>query len=301
MQQSDKQPTLAVLGAGYIGSQLAQEASKKGWNVWALTRNPERISELSELGVNTIQARTDDAGWESEMPDQVNAVVYCASSAARGVEGYRQSYVDGQKRALAWAEARGVQQYVYTSSTSVYGEAHGKWVDEESGPWSDTEYAKILLEAEKLVLSSQVHSAVLRLAGIYGPQRHLLWDRVAEATDSRLPGYGDTYLNLIHRDDCVAAIIALIATPSSESRVYNLADDDPATRQEIVDWCVGRLNKPRILFDPEMASLDKRAARFASGRRPNRRIRADQFKTEIGWKPKYSDFREGYQGIGLGA
>ncbi|MEM7673799.1 MAG: NAD-dependent epimerase/dehydratase family protein, partial [Verrucomicrobiota bacterium] len=158
MGRSESNRNLVILGAGYVGSALAIAARGSGWVVSALTRNQDRIETLERLGIAAIQARTDEPGWESMMPTEVQGVVYCASSASRSVEGYRASYIDGQERALRWAQAAGVKHYIYTSSTSVYGEAMGEWVDEDSGPWSDTEYARVLLEAEKRVLSSAVRA-----------------------------------------------------------------------------------------------------------------------------------------------
>lgn len=299
MGRSESNRNLVILGAGYVGSALAIAARGSGWAVSALTRNQDRIETLERLGIAAIQARTDEPGWESMMPTEVQGVVYCASSASRSVEGYRASYIDGQERALRWAQAAGVKHYIYTSSTSVYGEAMGEWVDEDSGPWSDTEYARVLLEAEKRVLSSAVRATVLRLAGLYGPGRHLLWDRVVEMVGDSLPGFGDTYLNLAHRDDCVSAILALLDCEREDSQLFNLADDQPFTRQGIVDWCCEQLGKPRLTFIPERASEDRRAARFASGRRPNRRICADRIKQALSWAPQYRDFRVGYRGMGL--
>lgn len=290
---------LAILGCGYVGSALAMRAQSKGWAVHALTRNIERAEHLSKHGVSVVRARTDEAGWEADMPSTVDAVVYCASSASRDLDGYRKSYIEGQNRALSWAQAVGANHYIYTSSSSVYGEAKGAWVDESSGPWSETPFAQILLDAEQRVSEASIKTTVLRFAGIYGPQRHLLWDRVAANTGEPLPGYGDIYLNLVHRDDCAGAIIHCLDAAVEGSRIYNVADNSPATRQEIVDWCAGQLGKPAPTFSPSEAMADSRARRYAEGRRPSRRVSTAFIQSDLGWKPVYSDFRAGYLSLGL--
>lgn len=290
---------VAIIGCGYVGTSLAEEAQARGMSVYGLTRNAERIAALKERGVATVEARVHEVGWEAQMPSSIDAVVYCASSTSRDVEGYRFSYIEGQKRALAWAEESGAKQYIYTSSTSVIGEAEGGWVTETSGPWSDTPFAEVLLEAEQLVLDARVNSTVLRLAGIYGPGRHLLWDRVAGLEGDTLPGYGDIVLNLIHRDDIVGGLLKVIESSKKASKLYNLADNAPATRQEIVDWCAEQLRRVPIRFSPEDAMQDKRGRRYANGRRPSRRISNKAIKEDLGWEPMYPDFRYGYRALGL--
>ena len=135
---------------------------------------------------------------------------------------------------------------------------------------------------------------MLRLAGIYGPQRHHLLDQL-KANTGEVAGRGDHRLNLVHRDDIVAAIWAVLGAPETvRNQVFNVADDAPASKTEVIAWLAGRLGVPMPRFTGEPAG----------GRRtitPDRVIANDKIKAMLGWTPQYPDFRSGYESLLLEA
>lgn len=282
------QPRLVIFGAGYIGSAVARAAAVRGLAVTALTRNPDRAAELEAAGIRAVVADLVDEAWLDRIPPGAEAVLNCVSSGGGGLDGYRRSYVDGASRIAAWTRRGHVGTLVYTSSTSVYPQGGGTEVDESAPTEPAGERAAVLLEAERLVVGAAARRVfVLRLAGIYGPGRHLLFDTVREG--GVLPGAGTHRLNLAHRDDIVAAILACFAAPASvPGGIFNVADDRPASRAVVAAWLADRLGLPPPVFDPAATGGRRRAET------PDRIIRSDRLKAVLGWRPQFPDFQAGY-------
>lgn len=280
-----------IFGCGYVGTAVALDAVERGLHVTALTRNTAKALLLREQGVHTVVADLAGDSWHGQIGGHYDLALNCVSSGGGGVEGYRHSYVGGMDSILRWAGHRiAVGTLVYTSSTSVYPQGGGVTIDETAAT-GGTERAKILLEAEqRLRTASGVCDRwfVLRLAGIYGPGRHHLLEQVRSG---EVAGVGEHRLNLIHRDDIVSAVRACFAAPAAvANEIFNLADDTPTPKHEIVAWLAQRLglNGPRFTGEP------------AGGRRavtPDRSIANAKIKAVLGWKPRYPDFRVGYAGL----
>jgi nucleoside-diphosphate-sugar epimerase len=288
---------LAVFGAGYVGSALAEAAQALGAKVTALTRNSRAAAGLEELGIAVVQAELDSSGWHAGI-GKMDMAVNCVSSGGGGEAGYVKSYRDGTRSILQWAGHSGaVDTLLYTSSTSVYPQTDGT-VDEGSATTPAAGTARILLEAEELVFQAAAmglsgRSIVLRLAGIYGPGRHHLLDRLREGADT-LAGTGDHLLNLVHRDDIVKAVLTALSSPVVETRsLYNVTDDHPTPKADVVRWLAERLGRPVPVF----------SGGAVAGRRsnpPNRAVSNRRLKEQLGWALQYPDFRRGYEQI-LGA
>jgi nucleoside-diphosphate-sugar epimerase len=286
---------LVVFGAGYVGGALVAEALKLGMCVTALTRNAERAQNLRALGAQVVVQDLASRDWHDAIPRQ-DFVVNCVSSGGGGTEAYRRSYVLGTQSIVEWMRARaGCHTLVYTSSTSVYPQKQGV-VDEDSPTAGATGTAEVLLEAEQLVRKAEVDGVcarafILRLAGIYGPDRHHLLDQLRAGT-SLLPGKGEHKLNLIHRDDIIAAILAVLQS-DVPGQVFNVADDGPASKQEVVAWIADQIHAPFHGFTGEPVP----------GRRvdvPDRVVSNARIKRALGWAPRFADFRAGYRSL-LGA
>jgi nucleoside-diphosphate-sugar epimerase len=283
---------LVIFGCGYVGAAVATQAIARGLRVTALTRNAAKAILLRGQGIATVVADLSSATWHDQIPLAPERVLNCVSSGTGGLEGYRRSYVDGMASIAAWARARGgVGTMVYTSSTSVYPQDGGAKVD-ETAPTADAgERGRVLLEAERLLRESAGawrRWFVLRLAGIYGPGRHHLLEQVKSG---EVAGLGSHRLNLAHRDDIVAAIEACFASPAAvASEIFNVADDAPTAKTEVVEWLADRLGAktPRFTGEP------------AAGRRkitPDRMIVNTKLKAALGWRPRYPTFREGYENL----
>jgi nucleoside-diphosphate-sugar epimerase len=285
-----------IFGCGYVGTALAERLIKLGVRVGALTRNAGRAAGLRAIGVTeVIEADLDSGEWADRLSASYESVLNCVSSAGGGIEGYRKSYVEGQQRILEWAEAQTIRSYVYTSSSSVYAQDGGVWVDEAVDTTGAPATGQVLLESEQLIESHAHRYAswyVLRLAGIYGPERHFLLNQLKEGNGT-IPGRGDYHMNMIHRDDITSAILsALSGLPPSG--IYNICDDQPATKEVVLRYLAEQLDLPVPEFDPD--DISPRLKR-RGGRMPDRRISNHKAKAQLDWEPVYPSYQQGYAAL----
>lgn len=295
---------LVIFGCGYVGSALAEEAQARGLQVTALTRNHGRALALRAQGVEVVVAELAGVDWHAQIPDGAEWVVNCVSSGGGGVDNYRRSYVDGMRSILEWAKGAPVGTLVFTSSTSVYPQDGGVWVDETCSTKGATELPQVLVEAEELLRETSARAGsdassvaavcqrwfILRLAGIYGPGRHHLLDQMRRG-ETQIAGRGDHRLNLAHRDDIVAAIWAVLEAPASvANEVFNIADGNPATKAEISAWLAG-------CFGCASPSFSNEAVRGRRAVTPDRMISSAKLSARLGWSPRHPDFRHGYAAL----
>ena len=283
---------LVIFGCGYVGTAVAQWAISAGLRVTALTRNEGAAVLLRDLGIRPVVSDLASTGWHHQICEVPDLAINCVSSGGGGVEAYRHSYLRGMESIFEWAQSRpGLGTFIYTSSTSVYPQGNGTLVDETMPALGATDRAQILGETEATVKTAPGpwdRFFILRLAGIYGPGRHSLLQQVQRGEVS---GAGDHRLNLIHRDDIVTAIAACIAAPISvANEVFNVADDAPATKTEVVRWLAERSGTPI----PNFTGAPPGGRRQVT---PDRVITNTKLKTMLGWRPRYSTFREGYASL----
>jgi nucleoside-diphosphate-sugar epimerase len=282
---------LVIFGCGYVGTAVARWAAAAGMRVTALTRNPSSAVLLREVGIETVVADLATPAWHDEV-DPPDVALNCVSSGGGGTRGYRHSYLEGTESIATWATARApIGTFLYTGSTSVYPQDGGVVVDESMPVTASSDRAQVLIDTEACVVASARawrRWFILRLAGIYGPGRHQLLEQVRTGEVS---GTGEVHLNLIHRDDIVTAVAACIAAPASfGSGIFNVADDGAARKLEIVEWLAAELGLPT----PRFSGVP------AGGRRPatpDRIIANGKLKTSLGWRPRYSTFRDGYANL----
>jgi nucleoside-diphosphate-sugar epimerase len=291
---------LVIFGCGYVGSALARAAMKAGAQVTALTRNPEKAAALGADGVrDVVVGELSSTDWHGRIAPGADFVVNCVSSGGGGLDGYRRSYVGGMKSILHWAAtgAQPVGTFVYTSSTSVYPQGNGAVVDESATPLVNVAGGGALVEAENLLRSAAAEVRrrwfILRLAGIYGPGRHLLLDQLRAGADM-LPGTGNNRLNLVHRDDVVATIQSCLAAPTGvANEVFNVSDGQPATKREIVEWLAQQLGRAVPMFD----GIQPPSARRGGEPVPDRIISNARLRARLNWRPRFPSFREGYRAL----
>ena len=284
--------TLTLFGCGYVGTAFAREALEKGMTLQALTRNPQTAEQLRELGVHkVVVAELHTHNWHSELNPNQDYVLNCVSAASRDLAGYQKSYIDGQKSILKWATLGHLGTFAYTSSTGVYSQNNGEWVDENSPLKDQDERATLLLEAEHLISKNKTdlwdRFFILRLAGIYGPHRHYILDKIL-SKESAFSDNGEHFLNLIHRDDICNALWAILTSENTlKNRIYNLCDDHPTPKKKVAQWLAQQLQLP----EPSFCNKEKSETKTI----PNRKISNQRIHKELALELHCSDFREGYK------
>ncbi len=278
---------ITILGCGYLGRALAEASLAMDWEVSAFTRNEATAKDLRKAGVHyVVVGRLEDKAWHSKLNFEQDYIVNCVGAAAPNLDGYRQSYLEGLQSISEWLAHDHRCTFIFTSSTSVYPQSQGELVDETFSNSGVSERGKILLEAEEecMALNSvKRRSFVLRLAGLYGPGRHLLIDKVKRG--ETMSGSGSRILNLIHREDAVRAIIQVLKQTNPEvGKIYNVSDNEWAKRREIVNWIAESLGLPKVAFD-DQEPIDA----------PNRKVSSDLIRKDTGWSPSYSSFQKAYQ------
>jgi nucleoside-diphosphate-sugar epimerase len=280
---------LAIFGCGYLGSELARQALGLGWDVSAVTRNADTASSLSDSGVQkVVVAELGADSWKGEIDSTQDFVVNCVGAASPDLDGYLKSYVDGQDSVVKWARDGKVGTFVFTSSTSVYPQKERRLVDETASSDGVSEKGGLLLAAEQLGFPGGGgigRSFILRLSGLYGPDRHLFLENVRNGETQS--GDGDRILNLIHRDDAVTAVFAVLqAGEQNIGRIYNVSDGNPSSRAEIAVWLADKLG----VDAPSFAGSD-------GSDTSNRKISNIRIRDELNWSPAFPSFREGYNSI----
>ena len=279
-----------IIGCGYVGLPLGAELVRQGHQVEGIRRTPgsERILRDAE-----IKPRIIDITQSTELAQlapEYDWVVNCVSSSRGGVEDYEAVYVQGTRNLIEWLTPTPPKKFVYTSSTSVYGQTDGSIVEETSPTDPQAEIAKILVAAENLLLQAaqiiNFPAIILRIAGIYGPGRGY-WFKQYLKGEAIIEGKGERILNMIHRDDVVGAIIAALKNAQS-GELYNAVDDEPVRQIEFFQWLSERLGKPLPQSLPE-ERIAVRKRELTSKRVSNRKL-----KQELGYTLEYPTFRQGY-------
>lgn len=245
---------IAIIGCGYIGMEIARIWTQKGFHVTATTRTQARLDELATVAQKNVILKGNSE--EEFAPLIANNEAILITISADNREHYESAYLHTAQifRRLA-LEMNTPRDLIYTSSTSVYGDHHGRWVDENSELLATSQQAKILIEAEKTFISLENlgwNVCILRFAEIYGPKRTLS-ERVKQLQDHVLPGTGNHYTNMVHKEDCANAID--YALRHDFQGIFNLADDDHPTRCELYDAIAKKYGCPSVQWDPSLASL----------------------------------------------
>ena len=257
--------SVVIAGAGDLGSRLALRCAARGEDVIALRRRD--VASLD--GIRHLRVDLATGEGFSRLPRRPDALVFCAAPDQRTETAYRALYVDGLRRLL---DALEVPRVIFVSSTAVYAEDAGEWVDEATPARADVFNGRILLEAER-ELAAHEGGIVLRLSGIYGPGREMMIRRAREGRADR-----PRWTNRIHVDDAATALQRLLELKDA-AQVYLGNDDLPSLECDVQAWIRNREGLPAV----------SAAAEPESGRRvSNARLRAS------GWTPAFPDFRSGY-------
>ena len=266
-----------IAGCGDVGNVLAIGLLQEGHTVYGLKRDTSSLPD----GVQPVQADLLDPASLTDLPHDIDSLVFMPTPARRDKAAYEAIFIRGWKN--LWAALKQEPDRVQlVSSTAVYGEAGGGIVDEETNPEPTGFNGKVLLEMEKTVARCSENLVIVRISGIYGPGRERLI-RLAASDGLEVQQIPPYYTNRIHRDDAAAALKHLLEIESPEA-LYVATDDLPAPKYEVIEWLAAMQGavSPKGIVD-ESASRGKRVS--------NRRLR------ESGFNLSYPDYRAGYGAI----
>ena len=255
---------LLIFGLGYTAQALAERARGQGWHVAGTSR-----------GGRDGTIRFDDV---AAVAAEIAAATHILSSVPPTENGdpVRTAYGALLMKSAAW--------HGYLSSTGVYGDAGGAWVDESAPTGTGRRSARAEADAAWLAAGARV----FRLPGIYGPGRSPL-DRVVSGSAHRVDAPEQVF-SRVHVGDIVAGVIAGFAGPPG---AYNLSDDCPASQNDVIEYAARMLSLPAPPFVP-LESLSPMARGFYA---ENRRVANAKAKRVLGWTPAYHDYRVGLRAL----
>jgi len=276
-----------IVGCGYVGMPLGQELVKEGHEVFGMRRSASQDQELDTAGITPLHGDITKPDTLAASPCGFDWVVNCAASGGGSVEDYRRLYVEGTRNLIKWLRSSPPQRYVYTSSTSVYGQDDASWVTEADPTQPPTDTGSILVETENILrvaAEKKFPAVILRVAGIYGPGRGF-WFKQLLKNEARMERNGERFLNMIHRDDVVGCIIAALKFGKS-GEIYNVVDDEPVSQLDFFAWLAAQLQRGI----PSSVAADPARKRGVT----NKRVLNHHLKQQLGYQFKYPTFRKGY-------
>ncbi|GAA3677902.1 NAD-dependent epimerase/dehydratase family protein [Arthrobacter ginkgonis] len=291
-----------IAGCGDLGTEAGLRFAAAGHTVTGWRRSPEKLP----APIRGVAA--DLTGELPAVPADTDVVVITPAAPNRTEQAYRATYVGGVANVLDALERDGVRprRILFVSSTAVYGDAGGGWVDEDTPARPASATGTILLEAEELLRARRPDGIALRLSGIYGPGRTRLIDQV-RAGNTALPGRPQP-TNRIHRDDAAAAIVHLTTAVADAQLppvpVYIGTDDEPAELGDVLGFLAAELGLPAP-GGPEPAPVEHDGGAPASGtaspsgtpgRGGDRRLSNARLRG-TGFELAYPTYREGYRAM----
>jgi nucleoside-diphosphate-sugar epimerase len=277
-----------IVGCGYAGLPLGAELVRQGHEVFGLRRTGGAETELKAAGIKPLLADITQPAALAKLPPAFDYVVNTVSSTKGGVEAYQQVYLQGTRNLIAWLETAPPKRFVYTSSTSVYGQTDGSAVKESSAVEPASATSQILVQTEKLLLDAarqkNFPAVILRVGGIYGPGRGHLFLQYLK-NEAKMAGKGERLINMIHRDDLVGIISASLKH-GRPGEVYNAVDDEPVSQLHFFRWLSETLGK----WMPPWEAADPERKRGLT----NKKVSNRKLKMELGYQFKYPTFRQGY-------
>ncbi|TLM81507.1 NAD-dependent epimerase/dehydratase family protein [Pseudarthrobacter sp. NamE2] len=276
--------TILMAGCGDLGTEAGLRFAALGHRVVGWRRSPANLPPEIEGAAADLRSAN-----LPQIPADTSAVVIAVAADSPTEEAYRAAYLGGVTHVLDALERDGVRpgRVLFVSSTAVYGDAGGGWVDEGTAPEPGGFSGRVLVEAEDLLLSrlegTGTSAVSLRLGGIYGPGRTRLIDQVRTA--SAVVPQDVRYTNRIHRNDAAGAIVHLVSMAAPPAPVYVGVDDDPAELGSVLRFLASDMGLP----EPPVG--DAGPARAGNKRCRNSLLRS------TGFSFTFPSFREGYRDI----
>jgi len=269
---------IVIAGCGDLGCRLGVSLSQKGHEIHGIRRNIDKLPDI------ICPIKSDLAEQSPEVPDNIDYIYYILSASSFTDDSYLQAYVLGVKNLLKAIEGQNIKRIFFISSTSVFGQSAGEWVDESNEVNNSSFSSKRLLEGEELINQSPFPSTVIRFGGIYGKGRTHLIDLVLNGKAHCME---DSYSNRINSDDCIGVLEHLFNIDKNNQldSLYIAVDDEPTLTCNVYEWLAEQLSVNNIEhIEPSEHSHSKRSNKRLS----NKRLRA------TGYKFKHPSYKEGY-------
>lgn len=276
---------ILIAGCGYVGKALGLRLVAAGHAVWGLRRSAEGLPP----GIGYVVADLTAPETLQKLPPALDVVYYTAAPNGTDDTAYRAIYVDGLRYLLETLvrQRQSPRRVLFTSSTAVYAQSAGEWVDETSSPEPRHFSGRRVLEGEKFLLDGPFPATVIRFGGIYGPGRTSLIERVRRGIAVCRDG-PPLYTNRIHRDDCAGALQHLMTLPEPEA-IYLGVDHEPADHCDVLRWLAAQLGAPPPRLE---------ASPVADTRRHRTNKRCGNAKlVASGYVFRYPTYRDGYAAL----
>ena len=272
---------LLSIGHGFSASVLGAQLIKDGWTVYGTTRSVEKAKKLNDGGVNSII-------WPgTDLTPYIQKATHILTSVSPNSQGdpvLNQYNEILSKNTFDWVG--------YLSTTGVYGNHNGGWVDENSPLKPNTTRGKLREEAELSWSKLNINLHIFRLAGIYGPGRGP-FSKVRNGTARRIIKEGQLF-SRIHVDDIAQVLLASIRYPR-QGAIYNVCDDNPAPPEDVISYAAELLDMPiPIAIDYDKAEMSPMARSFYA---ENKRVSNELIKKELGVELKFPDYKAGLQSL----
>ena len=272
---------LLSIGHGFSASVLGEQLIKDGWTVYGTTRSVEKAKKLNDGGVNSII-------WPgTDLTPYIQKATHILTSVSPNSQGdpvLNQYNEILSKNTFDWVG--------YLSTTGVYGNHNGGWVDENSPLKPNTTRGKLREEAELSWSKLNINLHIFRLAGIYGPGRGP-FSKVRNGTARRIIKEGQLF-SRIHVDDIAQVLLASIRYPR-QGAIYNVCDDNPAPPEDVISYAAELLDMPiPIAIDYDKAEMSPMARSFYA---ENKRVSNELIKKELGVELKFPDYKAGLQSL----
>ena len=267
---------ILIIGCGDIGNRLARVLADNGHEITGLKRHPPEDNGI----INYVAADITDAGTLTGLSEDFEQIFFIVSADGRNDKSYQAVYETGLDNVLAKFPA---QPWLFVSSTSVYGQSAGEWVDEDSPAQPDNPNSRLIRQAELKLMSANPDNIIVRFSGIYGPGREYLLRMARQAPAiQQQPPY---YTNRIHQQDCVGVLSFLLGqrlTGRKLAQCYLASDDDPAPQWEVMAWLAEHMKCP-----PPTAQITGPDAPM------NKRCKNQRLK-DLGYRFHYPSYKAGY-------
>lgn len=268
-------PVLWCIGCGDLGTSIGTELVAEGWQVFGVRRHPPAQTPFPQVAIDVLA--NPQALRTLPAPD---FVVYTVTPPQRTEEAYRAVYDTAVQAVLKELPAT-LSRFLLVSSTGVYAQQQGEWLDENSPAQPAGFSGQALLAGEQHVFAGGLPATVVRLSGIYGPGRHRLIERARSGAP--VVQNPPAWTNRIHRDDAAGFLAHLLRRSHAGASLHALylgTDDEPVTEWDVMCFIHHALDLP-----PPMP--------VTGGEDQNKRLRNDRLQ-QSGYKLRFPTFREGY-------